>query len=92
MDYDRNHFLTDIFEDLLDQMRRGNHRNPPTGDPVRFIDRAVENVIAAHVKELRAEAQSEREHLITMAEAKVKNPKDLARTLWASGENYDRRR
>lgn len=94
MDFDRNHFLTDVFEELILDMSHSNHRNPPTGDPVRYIDHAVDLVIDRHVKELRALAQDERVHIITMAEEKAKNPREPVKTLWrqASGsENYDRR-
>jgi hypothetical protein len=85
MDYDRNHFLTDVFETVL-KMR---------GDPVKNLDAAVNEVIEDHVKELKKLAQEEREHLLTMYEERRKHPFTPARTLWryASGPaNYDRRR
>lgn len=85
MDFDKNHFLTDVFEEVL-RMK---------GDPVRNLDRAVNEVIDQHVKELKALAQEERENLLGMAEEKRKNPRELVKTRWrhSSGTtNYDRRR
>ena len=84
MDFDRNHFLTDVFETLLG-MR---------GDPVKNLDAAVHEVIEDHVKALKELAQEEREHLLTMFEERRKHPHTPAKTLWrtAGVENYERRR
>ena len=84
MDYDPNHFLTDVFSRLV--------KRP--GDPVRQLDKAVEEEIEAVAKSLRHLAQEERENLLTMAEEKRKNPREPAKTLWryAGTESYDRRR
>jgi hypothetical protein len=81
MDFDRNHFLTDVFETVI-HMR---------GDPVKNLDHAIHEVIEDHVKVLKELAQEEREHLLTMAEQRRKNPREMVKTLWAS-TNYDRRR
>ena len=82
MDYDRNQFLTDVFEKLV--------RMP--GDPVRSLDHAVHEVIEAHAKVLKQLAQEERENLLTMAEDKRKNPRELVKTRWRyASTNYDRR-
>jgi hypothetical protein len=68
MDFSKDHFLTDIFEELISQ----------PGDPVRQIDNAISTVIADHVKVLKAVAQEHREDLLGMAEErrtqKVRRP------------------
>ena len=58
MDYDKNQFLTDVFEALLTL----------PGDPVRQIDHAVEDAIAVHVEVLRKLAQHHRADLLDMVE------------------------
>jgi fructose-1,6-bisphosphatase/inositol monophosphatase family enzyme len=58
MDFDKNQFLSDLFESLLKM----------PGDPVTQIDRAVEDVIASHVKVLKRLAQHYRQDLLDMAE------------------------
>jgi hypothetical protein len=95
-----DHFLTDVFEQLIEDMRQGGRRGPPTGDPVRLIDHAIDKVIEVEVKILRELAQQHRKDILDMAEEfaeknKDKRPgqqHDLVRTRWARSENYDRRR
>jgi hypothetical protein len=83
MDYDRNQFLTDVFEALLEL----------PGDPVRQLDHAVAETIALHVKFLKQDAQAARTAIIEMAEEKRKNPHGgPVRTRWATTGTYDRRR
>ncbi len=98
---DSDHFLTDVFEQLIEDMRHGSRRNPPTGDPVRLIDKAIDKAIEVHVKVLRDIAQEHRTEILEMAEEFKEKNKDkkpgqqheLVRTRWASGtSNYDRRR
>jgi hypothetical protein len=97
---DSDHFLTDVFEQLIEDMRQGNRRNPPTGDPVRLIDHAIDKAIDLHSKVLRDIAQQHRTAILDMAEEfkeknKDKRPgqqHDLVRTRWATSESYDRRR
>jgi len=82
MDYDRNQFLTDVFERLLQL----------PGDPVRQLDHAVAEEIEFVVKSLKKDAQDARVAIIEMAEEKRKNPRGgPVKTRWASG-TYDRRR
>lgn len=97
---DSDHFLTDVFEQLIEDMRQGNRRGPPTGDPVRLLDHAIDKVIATEEKVLRELAQQHRTAILDMAEEfKEKNKNlrpgqqhELVRTRWATSENYDRRR
>lgn len=58
MDFDKDQFLTDVFESLL----------ALPGDPVRKIDRAAEDVIAAKATRLRAVVQFHRVDLLDMVE------------------------
>ena len=58
MDFNKDQFLTDIFEELISQ----------PGDPVRQIDHAIKSVIDDHVKWLKKIAQEHREDLLGMAE------------------------
>ena len=58
MDFDKSQFLTDVFEALV----------ALPGDPVRQIDHAAEDVIAAHVTRLRALVQHHRVDLLDMVE------------------------
>jgi hypothetical protein len=58
VDFDKNQFLTDVFETLL----------ALPGDPVRQIDHAIDDVIADHVLVLRKLAQKHREDIIGMVE------------------------
>lgn len=82
MDFDKNQFLTDIFETLVEQ----------PGDPVRQIDYAIHAVIEQHVKALKRFADQERTNLLDMAEEKRANPKEPVKTRWRyASENYDRR-
>ena len=71
MDFDRNQFLTDVFENLLTL----------PGDPVTQMDQAVEDVIAAHTKVLRKLAQRHREDLLDMAEERRRTGEPVA-TQW----------
>jgi hypothetical protein len=71
MDFDSNQFLTDVFEALVGL----------PGDPVRQIDRAVEEVVAGHVKVLRRLAQTHRTDLLDMAEERKRTGKMVA-TKW----------
>ena len=71
MDYDRNQFLTDVFEKLVGM----------PGDPVRQIDHAVEEVIAQHLKVLRCLAQQHRTDLLSMAEGRRRTGKPVP-TRW----------
>ena len=81
MDYDRDQFLTDVFERLLQL----------PGDPVRQLDHAVAETIEYVVKSLKRDAQEARTAILEMAEEKRKNPRGgPVRTRWASG-SYDRR-
>lgn len=98
---DSDHFLTDVFEQLIEDMRQGGRRGPPTGDPVRLIDHAIDKAIDVHVKVLRDTAQQYRREILEMAEefkAKNKDKRpgqqhELVRTRWATASsNYDRRR
>jgi hypothetical protein len=97
---DSDHFLTDVFEQLIEDMRQGGRRGPPTGDPVRLIDHAIDKVIAIQEKVLRDLAQQHRTAILDMAEEfkeknKDKRPgqqHDLVKTRWATSGNYDRRR
>jgi hypothetical protein len=84
MDYDRNQFFQDIFERLV--------KLP--GDPMRQFSRAVEDEIEYMVKDLKAEANSQRDAILTMAEQRKANPHKLVDTLWksAGSTDYDRRR
>jgi hypothetical protein len=74
MDFDRNQFLTDVFEALL----------ALPGDPVRQIDRAVENVIAAHVTRLRGVVQFHRADLLDMVEERRRTGQPVDRP-WKRG-------
>jgi hypothetical protein len=87
MDYDRNHFLTDIFEEAwaLEKERRST-------TPTRSINDAIESVIEAHVEDLRRVAKQHEKDLAAMLIEKRANPKELVRTRWANATNYDRRR
>jgi hypothetical protein len=58
VDFDKSQFLTDVFEALLTL----------PGDPVRQIDRAAEDVIAAQVTRLRALVQHHRADMLDMVE------------------------
>ncbi len=58
MDFDTDQYLTDVLEAVLSM----------PGDPIRQIDAAVEDVIAAHVDVLRKLAQRHREAILGMAE------------------------
>ena len=71
VDYDKNQFLTDVYETLL----------AIPGDPVRHIDFAIEGVIAAHVQSLRRLAQRHRTELLDMVEEHRKTGKPVA-TKW----------
>src|SRR5271170_3812416 len=72
MNYDRDQFLQDVFERLV--------KLP--GDPVHQIDRAVEAEIEFVAKSLKHLAQQEREALVTMAEQRKANPREMVKTLW----------
>jgi hypothetical protein len=74
MDFDRNQFLADVFEALL----------ALPGDPVRQIDRAVEDVIAAHVTRLRAVVQFHRTDLLDMVEERRRTGQPVDRP-WRRG-------
>jgi hypothetical protein len=71
MDFDRNQFLRDVFEELA--------RAP--GDPVRQIDHAVFRVIARHSVALSKLAQTHRTEIIEMAEESRKTGRPVA-TRW----------
>jgi hypothetical protein len=71
MDFDSNQFLTDVFETLL----------ALPGDPVRQLDRAVDDVIEAHVDVLRMLAQQNRTAILDMTEERRKTGKPVA-TRW----------
>ena len=58
MDFDKNQFLTDLFECLL----------VVPGDPARYVDCAIDGVITAHVQSLHRLAQRHRQALIRMVE------------------------
>ena len=98
---DSDHFLTDVFEQLIADMRQGGRRGPLTGDPVRLIDHAIDKVIESDAQILRELAQQHRTAILDMAEEfkeknKDKRPgqqHDLVRTRWATSgnHNYDRR-
>jgi hypothetical protein len=55
MEFDRNQFLTDVFEEILSR----------PGDPVRQIDHAIARVIDRATVALSRLAQAERENLLT---------------------------
>jgi hypothetical protein len=71
MDFDRNQFLTDVFEALV----------KAPGDPVRQIDGAIFRVIAAHTVTLHKLAQAHRQELIDMVEEHRKTGKPVP-TSW----------
>ena len=71
MDFDRNQFLTDVFERLVSL----------PGDPVRNIDRAIDDVIESHAKVLKRLAQNHREEILGMAEERRATGK-LVPTRW----------
>lgn len=68
MDHDRNQFLQDVFERILSL----------PGDPVRQADRAVEDVIAAHVDSLRRLAQEHRGEILDMVEERRRTGQPVA--------------
>lgn len=84
MDYDRNQFFQDIFERLVEM----------PGDPMRQFAHVVHEEIQYMVKDLTDEANRERDHIITMAEQRKANPREMVKTLWrqAGTGSYDRRR
>jgi hypothetical protein len=71
MDYDRNRFLTDVFETLITL----------SGDPVTQIDHAVEETIDEHVQVLRKLARLHREEVVGMAEERRRTGK-MVKTRW----------
>jgi hypothetical protein len=71
MDYDRNQFLTDVFEKLVSL----------PGDPVAQIDVAISRIIDGHVKALRRLVQQHREEIIDMAEERRRTGKPVP-TRW----------
>ena len=71
MDFDRNHFLTDVLEKLVSL----------PGDSVRQLDHAVNEVVEAHAKVLRELAQRHRTELVEMAEERRRTGQPVA-TKW----------
>jgi hypothetical protein len=74
MDFDKNQFLTDVFEALL----------ALPGDPVRQIDHAAEDVIAAHATRLRVVVQFHRADLLDMVEERHRSGQPVNRP-WRRG-------
>jgi hypothetical protein len=71
MDYDKDQFLSDIFEALV----------LLPGDPMRQIDHAVNDVIAEHVKVLKRLAETHRQDLLGMTEERKQTGQPVA-TRW----------
>ena len=71
MDYDKNHFLQDVFEALV----------AASGDPVVQLDHAIFRVIAAHSVVLNRLAQAHRTEIIEMVEERRRTGLPVA-TRW----------
>jgi DNA primase catalytic subunit len=84
MDFDKNQFLTDIFEALVEQ----GIRNPAMHQYGRpLVEVIVKHEIEQVAKSLQRLADAHIDNLLAMAEEKWANPKELVRTRWKLAED-----